>query len=193
MHQSATAIAKRVEFFALRVEKLHRCAPVVSSFFCVRACVSTWCGLLSVGAARPIPVLGVFGIIYYIYHVFVFEFSGERGRRRWREKRRLTFALFCAAQYIDRRGSDVGITVCLAVFHVLIALVLLSYLRAVFTMPPEVVRCARVAFRSAWRASPRRRCASNAASVARAKVYHLPDDVHVDGNGQPRRSTETYW
>jgi hypothetical protein len=68
--------------------------------------------------ARPVPVVAVFGIIYYVYHAYVFLF---------------------AFNYIDAHGSDALIKACLIVFHLLIVLVLASYLRAVFTTPEEVV------------------------------------------------------
>jgi hypothetical protein len=90
--------------------------------------------------ARPVPVFAVGAIIYYIEHVYVF---------------------FFAFGYIDARGSDALIKTLLVVFHLLIALVVVSYLRAVLTSPEEV-------------------------------VFHLPDDVHTDGNGNPRKSSETY-
>ena len=90
--------------------------------------------------ARPLPVAAVCAIIYYIYHTYVFYF---------------------AFPYIEARGSDALIKALLVAFHLFIALVLVSYARAVFTSPPEV-------------------------------VFHLPDDVHTDGNGNPRKSSETY-
>jgi hypothetical protein len=67
---------------------------------------------------RPAPVVGVFGIIYYIYYAYMFDF---------------------ATNYIARRGADWELRVCIVVFHGLILLVLTAYLRAVFTVPPEVV------------------------------------------------------
>jgi RNA polymerase subunit RPABC4/transcription elongation factor Spt4 len=90
---------------------------------------------------------------------------------------------------MKHRGVDWILKTCLVVFHLLILLVFTSYLRAVFTFPHEVVSLLRT------RNNTRICCRCqrhNIQCASRYKVYHLPGDVHVDMNGNPRRSTETY-
>lgn len=69
---------------------------------CVGASPRVWVSSHASTAARPVPVLGVFGIIYYIYHTYIFD--------------------FCFA-YMAKRGSDLLIKTCMVLLHIAILLV----------------------------------------------------------------------
>lgn len=87
--------------------------------------------------ARPVPVIAVFAIVYYIYHTYMFIFcSGYislHGALRSRLLRIRKWRL-CTT------GADALIKSFMVIFNLLIIMVLVSYLRAALTRPPEVVR-----------------------------------------------------